>query len=106
MSEFMKQAVSLALEGIKSRGGGPFGCVIVRDGQIVGEGYNQVTEATDPTAHAEVMAIRDACTKLSKCDQKLIAYSSESMKKQLTAFLVPTFVLERYARKTGYKGGH
>ena len=62
----MKQAVSLALDGIKTQGGGPFGCVIVKDGEVVGEGYNQVTESTDPTAHAEVMAIRDACRKQSK----------------------------------------
>ena len=45
--------------------GGPFGAVIVKDGNIVGRGWNQVTSANDPTAHAEVMAIRDACRNLA-----------------------------------------
>jgi len=62
---FLREAILLAGEGIKSGIGGPFGCVIVKDGEIVGKGSNQVTSTNDPTAHAEVVAIRDACKNLS-----------------------------------------
>lgn len=62
--KFMRHAIALALEGIDGNGGGPFGCVIVKNGEVVGEGHNHVTSANDPTAHAEVVAIRDACQKL------------------------------------------
>lgn len=58
---FMRRAIALASEGISTRAGGPFGAVIVKDGQIIGEGYNQVVESNDPTAHAEMVAIRRAC---------------------------------------------
>ena len=61
---FMRRAIELAREGVDRNEGGPFGCVIVRDGVIVGEGNNRVTSTNDPTAHAEVVAIRDACRKL------------------------------------------
>ena len=61
---FMKRAISLATEGVDANAGGPFGCVIVKDNKIVGEGYNKVTSTNDPTAHAEVTAIRDACKNL------------------------------------------
>lgn len=61
---FMARAIELAQESADS-GGGPFGCVIVRDGEIVGEGNNQVTATLDPTAHAEVVAIRNACKNLN-----------------------------------------
>ena len=60
----MREAIKLAEEGMKSGRGGPFGCVIVRQGQIVGRGHNRVTSTNDPTAHAEVVAIRDACANL------------------------------------------
>ena len=60
---FMKDAIGLAVESVRA-GGGPFGAVVVRDGVIVGRGMNRVTSAHDPTAHAEVMAIRDACSRL------------------------------------------
>lgn len=60
----MQRAITLAREGVRSEHGGPFGCVIVKDGNIVGEGFNRVTTNCDPTAHAEVVAIRDACTNL------------------------------------------
>lgn len=61
---FMQRAIELSKLGMQSGKGGPFGCVIVKDGKIVGEGYNQVTSNNDPTAHAEITAIRDACKKL------------------------------------------
>lgn len=60
----MREAVNSALQGIRNNEGGPFGCVIVKDGKIVGRGHNKVTSTNDPTAHAEVTAIRDACKNL------------------------------------------
>ncbi len=62
--QFMMRAIEIAREGSDRNDGGPFGCVIVRDGHIVGEGCNRVTSTNDPTAHAEIVAIRDACSKL------------------------------------------
>jgi len=62
--DLMRRAIELAQAGIDSNAGGPFGCVITRDGRIVGEGVNQVTSTNDPTAHAEIVAIRDACREL------------------------------------------
>jgi len=62
--QFMRQAVRLAEQGMNSGRGGPFGCIIVRSGEIVGRGHNRVTSTNDPTAHAEVTAIRDACANL------------------------------------------
>jgi guanine deaminase len=59
--EFMKQAIRLATENVVSGSGGPFGAVIVRDGAVIATGVNQVTATNDPTAHAEVVAIRKAC---------------------------------------------
>lgn len=61
---FLERAITLSRHGMEDGHGGPFGCVIVKDGEIIGEGYNQVTSSNDPTAHAEVVAIRDACRKL------------------------------------------
>lgn len=61
---FLREAIRVAKEGIDTGQGGPFGAVIVKDGQIVGRGCNQVTSTNDPTAHAEVVAIRDACQNL------------------------------------------
>lgn len=60
----MREAVRLADEGMQSDRGGPFGCVIVRRGEIVSRGNNRVTSTNDPTAHAEVTAIREACRTL------------------------------------------
>jgi guanine deaminase len=57
----MERAIALALENVKTHGGGPFAALIVKDGVIVGEGVNRVTVSNDPTAHAEVIAIREAC---------------------------------------------
>lgn len=61
---YLQQAIDLAKEGIDKGMGGPFGCIIVKDGQVIGRGYNCVTSRKDPTAHAEVVAIRDACRRL------------------------------------------
>jgi tRNA(Arg) A34 adenosine deaminase TadA len=61
---FMARAIQLSIESVESGRGGPFGAVIVREGKIVAEGTNQVTSRNDPTAHAEVLAIREACAKL------------------------------------------
>lgn len=63
--KFLERAIELSRQGMQSGKGGPFGCVIVKDGKIVGEGYNQVTTTNDPTAHAEVVAIRNACQNLN-----------------------------------------
>ncbi|WP_460635187.1 nucleoside deaminase [Larkinella harenae] len=63
-NDFLREAIRLAQEGIDTGQGGPFGAVIVKNGEIVGRGCNQVTSTNDPTAHAEVVAIRDACRNL------------------------------------------
>jgi tRNA(Arg) A34 adenosine deaminase TadA len=60
----MQRAIELAIENVRARGGGPFGCVVVKDGRIIAEGANSVTTTNDPTAHAEVVAIRKACAAL------------------------------------------
>ncbi len=60
----MRRAIELAGEGVRKDCGGPFGAVIVKDGQILAEGENRVTSTGDPTAHAEVVAIREACARL------------------------------------------
>ena len=62
--KFLDRAVELSRQGMKSGKGGPFGCVVAMGDEIVGEGCNQVTSSNDPTAHAEVVAIRNACEKL------------------------------------------
>jgi guanine deaminase len=71
-ADFMRRAIALALENIRA-GGGPFGAVIAKDGRIIAEGVNRVTATHDPTAHAEVVAIREACRvlgdfQLAGCD--------------------------------------
>ncbi len=58
---FMAEAIRLSLQSVREGRGGPFGAVVVRDGVIVGRGANEVTSANDPTAHAEIVAIRTAC---------------------------------------------
>lgn len=62
---FMREAIALSLSGMKNGDGGPFGCIIVKNGVVVGRGNNRVTSTNDPTAHAEIIAIRDACRHLS-----------------------------------------
>jgi len=60
----MREAIKLAEDGMRAGRGGPFGCVVVRRGEVVGRGNNRVTSTNDPTAHAEITAIRDACASL------------------------------------------
>lgn len=60
----MQEAVRLSIEGMEKGEGGPFGAIVVHNGEIVGRGNNRVTSTNDPTAHAEVVAIRDACRRL------------------------------------------
>ncbi|MFZ1527591.1 MAG: nucleoside deaminase [Ferruginibacter sp.] len=62
--KFMQEAIRLSQNGIRNNDGGPFGCIIVKGDEIVGRGNNKVTSSNDPTAHAEVVAIRDACQNL------------------------------------------
>jgi guanine deaminase len=61
---FLKMAVEEAFNGMRAEKGGPFGAIIVRDGKVIGKGHNTVLHSNDPTAHAEVNAIRDACKKV------------------------------------------
>jgi len=61
---FMRRAIELARRGVEAGDGGPFGAVVVRDGEILGEGWNRVLVERDPSAHGEVVAIRDACARL------------------------------------------
>ena len=68
MNKYMKVAKELADENLKTNNGGPFGACIVKDGKIIGKGANQVLCSNDPTAHAEVVAIRDACKNINSYD--------------------------------------
>lgn len=61
---FMRHAIALARRGMKEGHGGPFGAVVVREGVIIGEGWNRVLSTNDPTAHGEICAIRDACSRI------------------------------------------
>ncbi|MDP1678293.1 MAG: nucleoside deaminase [Bacteroidota bacterium] len=63
-AEFMWEAIRLSIQNIRDGKGGPFACVIVKNGKIIARGTNQVTSTNDPTAHAEVVAIRNACKEL------------------------------------------
>lgn len=78
-NKFMKRAIELAKENANSTNGGPFGAVVVKNGEIIGEGFNSVTTNNDPTAHAEINAIRDACKNLKsyQLDECEIYASSE-----------------------------
>ena len=78
--EFMRRAIELSREGMAKGSGGPFGAVVVKDDKIIGEGYNLVLETNDPTAHAEVTAIRNAAAALGQfslkgCDMYCIGLS-------------------------------
>jgi len=67
-AHWMNEAIALARSGMRIHGGGPFGAVVVTNGQVIGRGCNQVTPTLDPTAHAEIVAIRDACRALQRFD--------------------------------------
>ncbi len=62
--DYLKEAIEMAAENVRENSGGPFGALIVLDGKIIGRGVNRVTGNNDPTAHAEIVAIREACKKL------------------------------------------
>jgi len=64
-NHFMEEAVALSKKAITDNEGGPFGCVVVKDGKIIAKGNNKVTSTNDPTAHAEIVAIREACKALN-----------------------------------------
>ena len=68
MQEYFDKAVELAKLGVKNSEGGPFGAVVVKDNKIIGYGNNKVLKEKDPTAHAEIIAIRDACKRLNTYD--------------------------------------
>lgn len=68
--EFMRHAIALSRRGMEAGAGGPFGAVVVVGGKVVAEGWNQVTSTNDPTAHAEIVAIRRACTALGRYELK------------------------------------
>ena len=75
--QFMTEAIQLSRNGMENNEGGPFGAIVVKDGKIVGRGNNKVTSSNDPTAHAEVTAIRDACKNLGTFQlDDCIIYSS------------------------------
>ena len=68
MNKFMEMAIEEATFGITNGDGGPFGCVIVKNGEVVGKGHNEVIKKKDPTCHGEIIAIRNACAKLKTND--------------------------------------
>ena len=68
MNEYMKEAIDLSKANLTKKHGGPFGAVVVKDGKVIGRGANRVILRHDPTAHAEVMAIRDACNNIESHD--------------------------------------
>ena len=73
----MRRAIALSRRGMEGGAGGPFGAVVVKDGRVIAEGWNQVTSTNDPTAHAEVVAIRRACTALGRFDLRgAVLYTS------------------------------
>lgn len=63
-NQFMQQAIALSIQNVQNGKGGPFAAVVVKDGRVIAQGTNQVTSQNDPTAHAEVVAIREACKTL------------------------------------------
>ena len=76
-SEFISRAIELSKKGMQAGAGGPFGALVVKDGKIIAEGWNGVTSENDPTAHAEIVAIRKACRKLNSFQlEDCIIYTS------------------------------
>ncbi len=67
-TRFMRRAIALGRRNMRARRGGPFGALIVKDGVVIGQGANRVTSTNDPTAHAEILAIRNACRRLATFD--------------------------------------
>lgn len=63
--EFMRRAIALALQNVRSGSGGPFAALVIKDGRVIAEGTNRVTSSNDPSAHAEIVAIREACRVLN-----------------------------------------
>ena len=95
---FLAEAIRLGQEGVNANTGGPFGAVIVKNGEIVGRGCNSVSSNNDPTAHAEIVAIRDACSKLSDFQlTDCVIYRCDY--KSLTSLYDECPDLERFARK-------
>ena len=77
MNEYMKVAKALSDDNLRTNAGGPFGACVVKDGKIIGKGSNNVLSTNDPTAHAEIMAIRDACKNIESYDlSDCILYTS------------------------------
>lgn len=75
--QYLMEALELAKSGMESGAGGPFGCVIVKDGVVIGRGHNKVLGTNDPTAHAEIVAIREACSALKSFQlEGCIVYST------------------------------
>ena len=75
--KFMRRAIEISKNGMDNNKGGPFGAIVVKDGEIIAESYNQVTSENDPTAHAEISAIRKACKKLNSFQlEDCIIYTS------------------------------
>ncbi len=75
--KYMQRAIELARLAVVNNQGGPFGAVVVKEGKVIGEGWNQVTSRNDPTSHAEIVAIRDACANLNSFQlEGCIIYSS------------------------------
>jgi guanine deaminase len=73
----MRRAIALSRQGMEGGAGGPFGAVVALDGAVIAEGWNQVTSTNDPTAHAEIVAIRRACTALGRFDLRgAVLYTS------------------------------
>ena len=75
MNKYMQIAKELSESNLETHAGGPFGAVVVKDGEIIGKGSNHVLANNDPTAHAEVMAIRDACKNINSYDLVSVTYN-------------------------------
>jgi tRNA(Arg) A34 adenosine deaminase TadA len=86
-ASFLREAIGLSLQHMLAGAGGPFGAVVVHDGEIIARGWNQVTSTNDPTAHAEIVAIRAACTRLGtyRLDDCVLFSSCEPCPMCLTA---------------------
>jgi guanine deaminase len=97
--KFIKRAIELSEKGMNSNAGGPFGAVVVKNGELVAEGFNQVTSSKDPTAHAEVVAIRKACEALNtfQLDECIIYTSCEPCPMCLGAIYWARFKAVYYA---------